>query len=92
MKWTIARARQHFSELLHAAARRPQVLYRRNRVVAVILDPAAYGQFAAWRERQEQQSLASAFAELRDICREEDYQLHVPPRQDRCNDFLPASE
>ena len=36
-------------------------------------------------------SLADDFAELRQICADENYDLSAPPRQDRTNPFADAS-
>ena len=40
-KWSIARARQRFADLIEATAREPQPIYRRNRMVS--LPVSCYG-------------------------------------------------
>lgn len=85
--WTIADARRRIAEVTRAAAREPQALYNRDRLVGVVVDPDEYEQFRRWREQQNSRTLADDFAELRAICAEEDYELIVPERRDRPNPF-----
>lgn len=47
-------------------------------------------EFLGWRDQKEGRTLAEAFAELRRICKEEDYTLEIPPRQERPNPFPDA--
>ncbi len=80
-KWTIATARQHLPELVGMAAREPQRLYRRDKLVAVVVS----------REQAEavdslsRPSLATKLAELQRLCAEDNYELIVPPRRDRAD-------
>ena len=37
--WTIARSKQHFSELVRACQREPQLIYNRSRLVAALVEP-----------------------------------------------------
>lgn len=82
MKWTVAKARQGFSELLKEAAREPQIIYNRNQPVAAVVDLDTLEQTRAWRERQGR-SLGEAFGELRTICAEERYTLRTGRRRNR---------
>ena len=84
--WTISSARQHLPALVAAAAREPQAIYRRNRLVAAVLSPDALAELATARKA----TLASAFARVRQICREEGYELIPAPRGDRPNPFAPS--
>jgi hypothetical protein len=79
--WTIASARQHLPELIRSAAREPQRVYRRNKLVATVVSPELSDKVVA------EPSLADRFAELRRICVEEHYELVIPPRRDRANPF-----
>ena len=81
--WTISSARQHLPALVASAAKEPQAIYRRNRLVAAVLSPEALEELHAARKS----SVGSAFARLREICREEDYQFVPAPRHDRPNPF-----
>jgi prevent-host-death family protein len=87
MHWRIAEAKQKFSELINAAAQEPQLIYNRNQLVAAVVEAEIFQQFVAWRERQQQSSIAQAFAELQTLCVEENYVLEIPARQNRSNPF-----
>jgi PHD/YefM family antitoxin component YafN of YafNO toxin-antitoxin module len=86
-KWTIARARQRFSELLRKTEAEPQAIYNRDRLVAAVISPGSFGEYSAWRERTRRRSIADAFDDLRRILAEEEYQLEIPPREDRRNEI-----
>ena len=77
-RWTIADARRRFSAVLTSAAREPQMIYRRDRLIATVVAP----------DRVEQaRTIGDAFAELRAICKDEGYVLERPRRRDRANPF-----
>lgn len=86
-KWTVARAKERFSEVLREAQQGPQPIFNRDRLVAFVVESADYEAFEAWRRRQQAGSLADAFRELRELCREEDYRLETPKRVNRPNPF-----
>lgn len=88
--WGIARARGRFSELLEAAAGEPQHLYNRGRRVGVVIGPDEYASFQQWKAAQRRRTLFDAFAELRELGREEGFELVIPPRRDRPNPFALA--
>jgi PHD/YefM family antitoxin component YafN of YafNO toxin-antitoxin module len=92
MNWKITQAKRKFSELVHSVLQEPQLIYNRDRLVAVVIEAEAYGEFLAWREVQNQASVANALTELRELCTEENYTLMVPPRQDRNNFFVEPNE
>jgi hypothetical protein len=79
-RWTIASARQRLPALISSAAREPQAVYRRDQLVATVVGPDAAEELKAARERPR---VAEALAELRELCREEAYELPVAPRADR---------
>lgn len=83
MRWKVAEAKQKLSEVIRAAREAPQLIYSRERLVAAVVSAEAYEEFQASRENR--RSLAEAFSELRQICREEDYSLEVGARRDRGN-------
>jgi len=87
-RWTVARARARFFQLLRDARREPQAIYRRGKLVAAVLDAEAFRQFTSWRERDRCRTLAVAFDELRRICEEEHYVIAVPERGDRDASFV----
>ncbi|MDF5712231.1 MAG: hypothetical protein PUP90_32285 [Nostoc sp. S4] len=52
-------------------------------LVAAIIEPKLFQDFLAWYQKQKASSLADAFAELRQLCAEENYILETP---ERCGD------
>jgi hypothetical protein len=85
--WTIATARQHLPELIDLAAREPQHVYRRDKLVATVVSP----ELAREAESLLRPSLAAKLAELRRLCTEESYELAAPPRRDRANPLASRS-
>ena len=81
--WTIATARQHLPEVVGRAAREPQLVYRRDKLVAVVISPELADEAATLRRR----GLAPKLAELQRLCAEEGYELSAPPRRDRATPF-----
>ena len=76
-KWTIAKARQHLPALIGAAAREPQRVYKRDKLVAAVVSPELADGLAAARP-----GLAESLAELEKLCAQEDYQLPDVARRD----------
>ena len=62
------------------------MIHNRDRRVAAVIGGEALQGFLAWQARQGR-SLAAAFDELRDLTRDEGFELEVPPRRDRANPF-----
>lgn len=87
MQWSVAEAKQKFSEVLRASIDEPQEILNRGRLVAAVVDAQAFQQFQDWQKQQQAASLADTFAELRQICQDEQYRLVVPSRQNRKNRF-----
>lgn len=79
--WTIATARQHLPELVGLAAREPQAVYRRDKLVAAVVSPELAGEI----QNLLRPRLATKLAELQRLCTEENYELAAPPRGDRAN-------
>ncbi len=77
-----------FSEVLREVVREPQMVYNRETLVAVVIDPVTYQEWAEWKERQTSRTLDDFFGELRRIEEEEDYALLLPERSDRANAFV----
>ncbi len=92
MPWNIAQARQKFSEIVRRAADGPQLIYNRNRLVAVVIDAENFRAFKAWSEQAAGRTLDEQFAELRQIMEEEDYELTLPPRSTRQSAFIETLE
>lgn len=90
MNWKIAEAKQKFSKVVRQAAEEPQLIYNRDRLVAVLVDAEDYETFEAWKEQRRRPSMADAIEEIRKICLEEDYELNLPERRDRPNPLAEA--
>lgn len=90
MNWSLAEAKQRFSEVVRRAAEEPQLIYNRDSLVAVMVQPEDLRGYEAWREERERRTVGDAFAELRAICAEEGFELPPPPREDRPNPFAGA--
>lgn len=92
MPWNIAQAKQRFSEIVRRATEGPQLIYNRNRLVAVVIDAEDYRAFKEWSERTAGRTLAEELAELRQIMQKESYELPLPPRSTRRNRFVETLE
>ena len=53
MSWSIAKAKQQFSEVVRLCAEEPQPVFNRSRQVAVVVSTEDYTAFEAWRRAQE---------------------------------------
>ena len=91
-KWSVAKARRQFTELIRSTAREPQPIYNRQRLVGVVVDAVTFEEFLRWKEEQAGRSIATALDELRNICQAEGYRLELPDRVDRDNPFDRAPE
>ena len=80
MSWNIAQAKQHFSDVVKQSADEPQLLYNRDRRVAAVINAEQFSSFQTWRQRQNMKPLGEAFAEPRQLMREENHELEIPPR------------
>ena len=83
-RWTVGEARARLPELFTAAADQPQRVFRRREPAAVIVSPGDFEELSALRTESEQETLADAFAELRNL----DAGVEVPERRDRKNGFM----
>ena len=82
-RWTISGARKRLPKLIASAAREPQALYRRDKLVAAVVSPELKREIEARGLGDRQRPLATALGELRRLCREEGYELTTPKRRDR---------
>ena len=87
MKWSVAKAREQFSDLLRKAAIEPQEIYNRDRLVAAVLGPDSFRELSEFMEKRTRKTLGESFADLRKVMAEEGYRLEIPPRKNRKNDF-----
>jgi PHD/YefM family antitoxin component YafN of YafNO toxin-antitoxin module len=83
-RWSVADARANLPDVFAAAAREPQAVYRHDEPVGVVVSPRDFALLDAERRARDGQTLADAFAALRQL---EAGPLAVPPRRDRANAF-----
>jgi prevent-host-death family protein len=65
MTWSIARAKQHLSEVVRLAAKEPQRLYNRGRLVGALIDAESFRAFEQWRTESAQATVAEQFERIR---------------------------
>jgi hypothetical protein len=82
-RWSVAEARARLPAVFAAAVREPQEVYRRDKAVAVVVSPRAFGELEAGRVERATGTIADAFAELRNLRG----RLPVPRRRSRSNSF-----
>jgi len=83
MEWRVGQAKQRLSELLRESAAEPQLVYSRDRLVAVVISADLFQEFEQWREARQRLTLAESMDVVREICREEEYALDTGDRVDR---------
>ena len=81
--WKVAEAKQRFSELIRRSGSEPQRIYSRDRLVAAVVNPDALDLLHRLHREQSARTLGELFAEARDICAGEEYELEVGERVDR---------
>jgi prevent-host-death family protein len=90
--WTIAEAKQHFSNVVRRASQEPQLIVSRDRPVAAVIGADELDAFLAWRAGRAARPLGEALAEAGRICEEEEYALEPPTRVDRPNPLAPGEK
>ncbi|HVR37960.1 MAG TPA: hypothetical protein VMU84_02620 [Thermoanaerobaculia bacterium] len=85
-EWNVGEAKQQFSELLRRTARKPQLIYRRNRLIAAVV--AVDETNVA--EVSKRTTIGDRFQEARDLFRRESYRLPSVRRRSRANAFVKA--
>jgi len=86
-RWSVAKAREKFSDLIREAAGEPQEIYNRDRLVAAVVGPETFRALEETRRKMARRSLGEAFADLRKVMAEEGYKLEIPPRKSRKSGF-----
>ena len=82
-KWMTAEAKQQFSELLRRSADEPQLIYRRDRLIAAVISPEDFAELERARKARDRETLGRRFDEIREICARYDYELETGERSDR---------
>ncbi|QXL83235.1 type II toxin-antitoxin system prevent-host-death family antitoxin [Comamonas sp. NLF-1-9] len=90
MTWTIANAKQQFSEVVRLTAEEPQAIYNRNKPVAVMISAAEYEEFKRWQQEKKQPTLVELFDEIRAALIADGFEngLELPPRTTRPNPMV----
>lgn len=83
-EWNVGEAKQQFSEVLRRSESEPQLIYRRNRLIAAVVSMDETGT-AAIAPRV---TLGDRFKEARELFRRERYRLPEVRRRSRRNDFV----
>jgi prevent-host-death family protein len=87
MTWTIANAKQHFSEVVRLCAKEPQAVFDRSRPVAVVVSARDYSAFASWQREQrspEAIDVPGLFADAREALKAQGLDgLDLPERANR---------
>lgn len=88
MEWKLAEAKQQFSEVVRRAASEPQVIFNRDRPVAVLVAVADFDEYQEWKRSKTRGTMAQAIDDLVEICREEEWTYEAPPRFNRPNPLI----
>lgn len=82
--WNVGEAKQQFSELLRRSEHQPQLIYRRNRLVAAVVavDETKMSVIAP------RVTIADRFEEARTLFQQQKVDLPVLRRRSRRNDFV----
>ncbi len=83
MKWKIAEAKINFSDLIRKAEKEPQMIYNRDRMVAVVVSRDEYEEYERIKKAVSEHNIGSAFNEFSSICSEESYVFETPVRHNR---------
>jgi hypothetical protein len=81
--WNVGEAKQQFSKVLRRSERVPQLIYRRNRLIAAVVSMEAKAAAAA-----RPATIGERFEEARAILRGENYRLPQTRRRSRANPFM----
>lgn len=84
--WNVGEAKQQFSELLRRTEREPQLIYRRNRLIAAVVATDETNAHAIG----ERITIGDRFEEARELLRRENYRLPRARRRSRANVFVRA--
>lgn len=87
MKWTIAKAKNKFSELIRNAQKEPQLVYNRDKLIAAIISAEEYNEIQSIKVKEQKKTLLDFFNEFKDACIKEHYTLEIPKRINRKDQF-----
>jgi len=82
-EWSVGEAKQQFSEVLRRSETQPQLIYRRNRLIAAVVRVDESSEIPG-----SSQTIADRFAEARELFESEQYRLPQVRRRSRRNTFV----
>lgn len=83
--WNMAYAKSHFAAVIKQSEDKPQIISRRNKPVAVIMNVDQYDKSTAGEARVA--SIKETFAKLKRIQKKEKIIIEIPERKDREDAF-----
>lgn len=83
MKWKIAEAKAHFSEVLNLSQTEPQVICYRDKEVGVVIPFKSYQKMLDANKEAEKPTVKSLLAELKEINQKNPVKLSFPKRKNR---------
>ena len=83
-EWRVGKAKQQFAELLRRSETEPQLIFRRNRLIAAVVGVEDANAIPGAPRR----SIGDRFSEVRELLRRERYRLPTIRRRSRGNDFV----
>jgi hypothetical protein len=88
----VAEARRRFSDLLRSASREPQRVYRREQLVAVVVDEVAFAEMEVARAHRTGRALGDAMGELRALLSGSPLPTTALAREDREDVFAKVAD
>jgi len=82
--WKVGQAKQQFSEVLRRSESVPQLIYRRNRLIAAVVAMDETGEKPTSRPL----TIGDRLDEARELFQSANYELPVPRHRSRANDFV----
>ena len=83
--WTLNDARDRLTDILKYCASEPQVFYRYNQPVAVLVDIAFFEELMALKQFEQRPTMAELLTELDKIQNRDPIDFQIPARVDRPN-------
>jgi hypothetical protein len=81
--WTLNDAQDRFVDILQYCASEPQVFYKHDQPVAVLVDIAFFEELMAFKQLEQRPTIAELLAELSEIQTHEPVEFQIPARADR---------
>ncbi len=86
--WTLNDAQDRFADILQYCAGEPQVFYKHDRPVAVLVDIAFFKELIEFKQLESRPTMAELLAELNEIQTSEPIEFQIPSRANRSNSLI----